>query len=115
MSQFQEAQNTFRFPDIVAGTTLEAQAFEVLINDAAPSVQLDTVTCVFAKDGVATITPTVTITSAANWQFTVDTVDPADTAVVAGLHTGDIKTTDVDGNVAKYIKVEINVLPSPQA
>ena len=114
MSQFQEAQNTYRFPDTVQGTTLGVQAFEVLANNAAPDLPLASVVCVFAKDGTVTLTPDVVITDAANWHFTVGPVADTIMELAEGLHVGDIKTTDAGGTVKKYCRVEINILPSPQ-
>ena len=114
MSQFQESQNLYEFPDTVKGTTLKAQAFEVLINDAPPSSSLSAVVCVFAKDGAVTLTPTTSITSAANWQFTVGPVAAATMSIEEGIHLGDIKTTSADGTVRKYCQVQIQILPSPQ-
>jgi len=114
MSQLKEAQNTYRLPDTVKGTTLKAENFEVLINDVAPTPDLSSVTCVLAKDGVATLTPTITITSAANWQFTVGPVAAASMGLEEGLHVGDIKTTDATGIVQKYCRLELQILPSPQ-
>ena len=113
MSQFQESQNTYEFPDTVKGTTLAAQSFEVLINDAPPSSNLASVSCTFAKDGATTLTPTAAITSAANWQFTVGPVAAATMAIEEGFHIGDIKTTAADGTVKKYCRVVIKILPSP--
>jgi hypothetical protein len=114
MSQFQESQNTYEFPDTVKGTTLKAQAFEVLINGAAPTSNLTAVACVFAKDGAVTLTPTTAITSAANWQFTIGPVAGGTMALDEGIHVGDIKTTAADGTIEKYCRVVIKILPSPQ-
>ena len=114
MSQLSEAQAVYKFPDTVKGTTLKAESFEVLINDAAPGVSLSSVTCIFAKDGATTLTPTTAITSAANWQFTVGPVAAGSMTLEEGLHVGDIKTTDATGIVRKYCRVELNILPSPQ-
>lgn len=114
MSQFEESQNTYAFPDTVSGTTLYSQGFEVLVNDAAPASALTAVSCVFAKDGATTLTVPVTIDSAANWQFTTNTVSGATMNLAEGLHVGDIKTTAADGTIRKYAKVTINILPSPR-
>ena len=114
MSEYQEAQNTFVFPDRVKGTTLPVQSFEVLINGAAPSSPLDSIVCVFAKDGVVTLTPPVAITDSANWNFTVGPVAASSMGLAEGLHVGDITTTADNGTVSKYCRVEINILPSPQ-
>lgn len=115
MSQFQDAQNTYRFPDTVRGTTLKAQAFEITVNDAPPASNLASVTCVFAKDGATTLTLTCSITSAANWQFTTAQTSAATMLIEEGTHVGDIKTTDAAGVVRKYCRTEIKILPSPQS
>ena len=114
MSEYQEAQNTYVFPDRVKGTTLPVQSFEVTINGVAPAHSLSTVVCVFAKDGIVTLTPTVAITDSSNWQFTVGPVAASGMDLAEGLHVGDIETTADDGTVSKYCRVEINILPSPQ-
>jgi hypothetical protein len=114
MSQYAESQNTYEFPDTVKGTTLKVQAFEVLVNGAAPSSNLTAVSCVFAKDGAVTLTPTTAITSAASWQFTVGPVAAGTMAIEEGIHIGDIKTTAADGTVEKYCRVVLKILPSPQ-
>lgn len=114
MSQYKDAQDTYQFPDTVKGTSVGAQVFEVLVNNAAPTSNLQTVVCKFAKDGVVTLTPDVTINDAATWNFTVGPMDGMDTAIAEGLHVGDIKLTAADGKVNKWIKVELNILPSPQ-
>tara|TARA_R110000868_G_scaffold59271_1_gene181948 strand:- start:475 stop:816 length:342 start_codon:yes stop_codon:yes gene_type:complete len=113
MSQFQESQNTYEFPDTVKGSTLEVQSFEVLINDVPPTSNLSAVVCTFAKDGATTLTPTTAITSAASWQFTIGPVAAATMAIEEGIHIGDIKTTAADGTVKKYCRVVIKILPSP--
>lgn len=113
MSQFQESQNTYEFPDTVKGTTLSVQSFEITINGAPPSSNLTAVVCTFVKDGVTTLTPTTAISSAANWQFTVGPVAAATMAIEEGIHIGDIKTTAANGTVKKYCRVVIKILPSP--
>jgi hypothetical protein len=107
-------QGQMTWPDQVKGTTLKARTFQVTVNGAAPANSLSAVSMVLAKDGANTITPTCTITSAANWQFTVGPVAAATMAVEEGIHEGDIKTTDSAGVVEKYVRVTMKILPSPQ-
>ena len=114
MSLYKEAQNTFKFPDTVQGSTLESVSFEVLVNDIAPLSSLSTATCVLAKDGATTLTIPITITSSANWQFNTNVVSAASMTLEEGLHVGDIETTDALGVVKKYARIELNILPSPQ-
>jgi len=114
MSLYKEAQNTFKLPDTVQGTTLDAVSFEVLINDVAPSSSLADVDCVLAKDGATTLTITTTITNAASWYFTLNSVAGASMNLEEGLHVGDIETTDAAGNIRKYVRIELEILPSPQ-
>jgi hypothetical protein len=102
----------FNFPDQVKGTTLKARDFEIEDVDTT----LVSVDMIFSKDGIATITPTITITSTTDpWGFTMDTVSANDMAIEEGLHTYAIRTIDTNGEdgTEKYIHGQINILPSP--
>ena len=107
-------QGIFTWPDQVTGTTLKARTFAVTVNGSAPASSLSAVSVKFAKDGVVTLTPTVTITSAGAWQFTVGPVAASGMGLAEGIHDFDIKTTDAAGTVEKYISGTLNILPSPQ-
>ena len=114
MSLYKEAQNTYQLPDTVKGTTLETLSFEVLVNTIAPLTTLSTVTCLLAKDGATTLTLPITITNSTSWYFTIDEVVGSNMDLEEGLHIGDIETTDSAGIVKKYVKLELQILPSPQ-
>jgi hypothetical protein len=105
-------QGIFNFPDQVRGSTFLARDFE--IEDVTTT--LVSVDMVFAKDGAATITPTITITSTTPpWAFTMDAVSANDMEIEEGIHTYAIRTIDTDGEngAEKYITGQINILPSP--
>jgi len=110
----EKSQGTFNWPDLVAGTTMKARTFQVTVNGAAPANSLSAVSVKFAKDGAVTLTPTVTITNAATWVFTVGPTAASSTALESGIHEFDIKTTDSAGVVEKYVAGTITVKPSPQ-
>jgi len=109
-----EAQGLKKWPDTVSGTTLGAMSFQVIVNESAPTNSLASASAVFAKDGAITLTPTVTITSAANWQFTVGPVAASSMDLEEGIHVGDLLTVDSAGIEKKYVKTEIKILPSPR-
>jgi len=102
----------FNFPDQVKGTTLKARDFS--IEDVTTT--LVSVDMVFSKDGVATIEPTITITSTTDpWEFTMEAVSANDMEIEEGIHTYAIRTIDTDGEegTEKYINGQITILPSP--
>lgn len=107
-------QGIFIWPDQVTGTTLKERTFQITVNGSAPAHSLSAVSVKFAKDGAVTLTPTVTITNAASWQFTVGPVAASSMGLAEGIHEFDIKTTDSAGTVEKYVRGTINILPSPQ-
>ena len=105
-------QGIFNFPDQVKGTTFISRDFE--IEDVTTT--LVSVDMVFAKDGTATITPTITITSTSPpWAFTMESVSANDMEIEEGIHTYAIRTIDTEGEIGaeKYITGQINILPSP--
>ena len=114
MSQLEQSQNEYIWPDTVKGTAMKAVRFVVEKNGTTPSTTLTAVSVKFAKDGAVTISPTVTINDAATWDFTVNTVAASSMGIAEGIHVGDIKTTDSAGDVEKYVRAQITILPSPQ-
>ena len=114
MGLYKEAQNTYQLPETVKGATLESINFEVLVNTIAPLATLSSVTCLLAKDGATTLTLPITITNATLWYFSMDLVAGASMDIEEGLHVGDVETTDSNGVVKKYVKLELQILPSPQ-
>jgi len=109
-----ETQSVYNFPPQVAGTTLAAIQFQVLTPTDPPTSDLSAVSCVFKKDGAVTLTASTTINSANNWVFTVGPVAAASMALEEGIHKFDIKTTDAAGKVRKYVRGEIQILPTQQ-
>jgi hypothetical protein len=111
-----QTQDIYRFPPLVAGTTLKGQQFVVEVNDAAPDNALSDVDCVFYKNGVRTLVLAVgdgiTINNAALWTFTIGPVDGSDTYLEDGEHTVQIRTTDSQGTEAEYVKGIIKILPT---
>jgi hypothetical protein len=106
------SQGIFNFPDQPKGTTLDARDFE--IEDV--TTDLVSVDIVFEKDGAATITPTVTITSTTPpWEFTMNAVGANDMEIEEGIHTYAIRTIDENGEdgTEKYIAGTINITASP--
>jgi len=109
-----ETQNVYNFPPQVSGTTLAAIQFQVLSPTVPPTDDLSSVSCVFKKDGAVTLTAATTINNANNWIFTVGPVAAAGMTLEEGIHEYDIKTTDAAGKVRKYVRGEIQILPSQQ-
>jgi len=105
-------QGIFNFPDQVKGTTFKARDFE--IEDVTTT--LESVRMVFAKDGAATLEPTITIISATPpWLFTMEAVNASDMDLEEGIHTYAIETIDENGELGteKFIAGQITILPSP--
>lgn len=107
-------QAVYNFPDLVSGTTLKSRQFSVTVNDNPPTNPLSAVSIKFAKDGATTLTLSngsgVTITDAANWEFTVGPVAAGSTGLAAGIHKYDCKLTDSAGVVTKWIHGVMRVL-----
>lgn len=109
-----ETQSIYNFPPQVSGTTLSAVQFQILNPTSPPTSDLSSVSCVFKKDGAVTLTASTTINSANDWVFTVGPVAAASMGIAEGVHQFDIKTTDAAGKVRKYVRGEIQILPSQQ-
>jgi hypothetical protein len=105
-------QGIYNFPDQVKGTTLPQVSFT--IEDVTTT--LVSVSMVFEKDGAATLTPSMTITSTSPpWAFRMNAVSANTMEIEEGIHTYAIRTVDTNGvtGAQKYLAGEINILPSP--
>jgi len=100
----------FNWPETRRGTTLDARAFVVMVNGAAPGVNLASCTALFKKDGATTITAAVNITSASLWHITVGPVSAATTAALEpGIHEWALHTVDTNGRAKDYVIGELPV------
>ncbi len=106
-----EPQGIFNFPDQVKGATLPARSF-LFYSGQTPPANLSTVALKFYKDGAVTLTPSMTITNSATWEFNMNTVAGASMNLEEGIHDFDIKTTDAAGTIEFFIRGTINILPS---
>lgn len=104
-------QGIFNFPDQVKGATLSARSF-LFYASQTPPANLTTVALKFYKDGVVTLTPNMSITSASTWAFNMNSVAGASMALEEGIHDFDIKTTDAAGTIEFFVRGTINILPS---
>ena len=107
------SQGVFNWPDQVSGTTLHPRPFETLVDGSPPTSPIVSAEMVFEKDGETTLTVPLTVTSTSSWTITSSTVSAATMILDPGYHFHDIKTTDSNGSVEKYVAGSMKILPSP--
>jgi hypothetical protein len=99
----------------VAGDTLDAVRFQVIVNESSPAVALNSVSAEFYKDGILTLSLPITIINTSTWIFDVGPVSPASMLLAVGTHELQITTEDDDGRVRSYVSGTIKILEKAPA